>query len=132
MSSRSDDVSPLYNGQLYACAHEKIPRTFAYSVGLLNFIILSSLVCVGVFEYASTLQTWSIERHGKSMHFGRNRARLGHYLAALYPSTRVQNSFKVVELARDMSSICTGKFKPELEFHTGTTALRLWYHLVAG
>ena len=48
-SSRSDDVSLLYNGQLYACAHEKIPRTFAYSVGLLNFIILSSLVCVLVY-----------------------------------------------------------------------------------
>ena len=48
VAKRSDDVSPFSNGQLYACAGEKIARTFADSVGLFNLIILSSLVCVWV------------------------------------------------------------------------------------
>ena len=45
-SSRYDDVSPLSNGRLCAGACEKIARTFAHSVSLLEKIILPSLVCV--------------------------------------------------------------------------------------
>ena len=44
----SNGVSPLSNGQLYACACEKIPRTFADSVGLFNLMIISSVVGVWV------------------------------------------------------------------------------------
>ena len=68
----------------------------------------------------------SIERHPKSMHFGRDHGCVGPYLAALHAFTRDQNSVEVVDLARDMSSNSRGKFKPELEFHAGTTALGLW------
>ena len=91
-------VSPLSNGQLYACSREKIPRAFADSVGLFNKIVLSSLVrglCVP--------RRWSIERHRKRMDFGRERGCVGPYLAAPPTSTRVQNSVEFVELARDMS-----------------------------
>ena len=35
-SGASDDVSPLYNGRLYTGVYEKIPRTFAKSVGSFN------------------------------------------------------------------------------------------------
>ena len=53
-SERSDDVSPYRrrlsasNGQLYACAREKFPRTFAHRVGSFILIVLSSHVCIGV------------------------------------------------------------------------------------
>ena len=98
-SSRGDDVFPLSNGQLYACAREKIFRTFADRVGLFNFIILSSLVCVLVCH-----GRWSIDRHRKSMNFGLERGCGGPYLAAPPTSARVQNRVEFVELARGMSS----------------------------
>ena len=66
---------------------------------------------------------WSIERHRKSLDFGRERGCVAPYLAALHTSARVQNRVEFVELARDMSSslIARRKFKPEL--------ISRWYKL---
>ena len=122
---RHDDVSPLSNVQLYACYREKIPRTFADSVGvgLFNKIVISSLVCVLVCWCIGLCvhRRWSIERHRNSMDFGRERGCVGPYLAALHTSARVQNLVEFVELARDMSSHCTG----EVQARTGISR---WYH----
>ena len=127
-SSRRDDVSPLSNGQLYACSREKISRMFADSVGLFNGskIVLSSLVCVLVCWCIGLCvhRRWSIERHRKSMDFGRGRGCGGPYLAALHNSARVQKRVEFVELARDMSSNCTG----EVQARTGIS--RLYHSLV--
>ena len=81
---------------------------------------------VGLLAY----RRWSIGRHLKSMDFGREGDFVGPYLAAPPTSARVQNRVEFVELARDMSSNCMGKLKPELEFHAGTTAR--WYHALQG
>ena len=59
-------------------------------MGLFNLIVLSSLVGVCVHR------RWSIERHRKSMDFGRERACGGSYLAALRTSARVQNRVELV------------------------------------
>ena len=45
-SERGDDVSPYLMVSCAAGAREKIPRTFADSVGLFNLIVLNSLLCV--------------------------------------------------------------------------------------
>ena len=55
------------------------------------------------------------------MDFGRERDCVGAYLAALHTSARVQNRVEFVELARDMSSNCTG----EVQARTGSSR---WYH----
>ena len=113
-SSRSDDVSPLSNGQLHACSHEKNSRIFK--------IVISSLVCVLVCWCIGLCvhRRWSIERDRKSMDFGRERGCVGPYLAALHTSAHVQNRVDFVELARDMSSNCTG----EVQARTGISR---WY-----
>ena len=49
------------------------------------------------------------------MDFGLERGCGGPYLAALHTSSRVQNCVEFVELARDMSSNCTG----EVQARTG-------------
>ena len=46
---------------------------------------------------------WSIERHQKSMDFGREGGCGGPYLAVPPTSARVQNRAEFVGLARDMS-----------------------------
>ena len=114
-SSRSDDVSPLSNGQLHACSHEKNSRIFK--------IVISSLVCVLVCWCIGLCvhRRWSIERDRKSMDFGRERGCVGPCLAALHTSTRVQNRVEFVDLARDVSSNCTG----EVQARTRTSP---WYH----
>ena len=86
------------NGQLWTGVREKIPRTFAHRVGLFNLIVLSSLVCVVVYWCIGLCvhRRWSIERHRKSMDFGRERACGGSYLAALRTSARVQNRVELV------------------------------------
>ena len=89
-------------GQLYAFAREKIPRTFAHSVGLFYKIVVSSLVytlCVH--------RRWSIERHRNSIDFAREGGCGSPYLVAPPISACVQNRVEFVELARDMSSNCT-------------------------
>ena len=83
-------------------SREENPRTFADSVGLINLIIISSLVCVLVCWCVH--RRWSIERHRKNMDFGREGGCGGPYLAAPPTSARVQNRVEFVELARDRSS----------------------------
>ena len=55
------------------------------------------------------------------MDFGRERGCVDPILAALHTSARVQNRVEFVELARDMSSNCTG----EVQARTGSSR---WYH----
>ena len=55
------------------------------------------------------------------MDFGRERGCGGPYFAAPPASARVQNRVEFVELARDMSSNCTG----EVQARTGVSR---WYH----
>ena len=64
---------------------------------------------------------WSVERHRKSMSFGREGGCGGPYLAAPPTSARVQNLVEFVELARDMSSNCTGEGQAR-------TGISRWYH----
>ena len=99
-SSRRDDVSPYLTVSSVAGVREKIPKTFAHRVSYINFIRLSSLVCIGSCVHRG----WSIERHRKSTDFGREGGRGGPNLAAPSTSARVQNRVEFVELARDMSS----------------------------
>ena len=61
-------------------------------------------VCIGVWVH----RRWSIERHRKSMDFGREGGCGGPYLCAPSTSARVQRRFEFLELARDISSNCTG------------------------
>ena len=72
---------------------------------------------VGV--YWCVHRRWSIERHRKSMDFGREGGCGVPYLAAPPTSARVQNSVKFVELARDMPSNCTGEVQARIS---------RWYH----
>ena len=72
---------------------------------LFILIVLISLVALLV----CVLRRWSIERYRKSMDFGREGDCGCPYLAAPPTSARVQNSVEFVELARDMSSNCTGE-----------------------
>ena len=64
---------------------------------------------------------WSIERHRRSTDLCRERGCVGPYLAALHASARVQNRVEFVELARDMSSNCTGEDQAR-------TRISRWYH----
>ena len=64
---------------------------------------------------------WSIERHRKSTDFGREGGCVGPDLEAPPTSARVQNRVEFVELARDMSSNCTG----EVQARRGVSC---WYH----
>ena len=58
-SERNDNVSPLSNVRLCAGACEKIPRTFAYSVPIVNKNVHSSLVCVGVLvHWCVCIEVW--------------------------------------------------------------------------
>ena len=86
------------------------------SQGLVNLIVLSSIVgvCVG----ASTL----VHRTPPKEHGFRPRGRLWGPIYALHPPARVQSRFEFVELARDMSSNCTG----EVQARTGITG---WYQV---
>ena len=92
VAKRSDDVSPFSNGQLYACAGEKIARTFADSVGLFNLIILSSLVCVCGCVGAVVCASTSVHRTPQKEHGFRPRARLCRPLFSgtphLYPGPK--------------------------------------------
>ena len=74
---------------------------------LFNLIIITCLVYwfVGVFKCVH--RRWSIERHRKSMNFGREAGCVGPYLCAPPTCARVQSRFEFVELAREMCSICT-------------------------
>ena len=122
-TSRSDDVSPLSNGQLYTCARDKIPRTFAESVGLFNLSVLSALVCVLVYWCVGLCvhRRLPIERHRTIIDFIRTRGCGGPYLAGQPTSGRVQNRAEFVELARDTSSHCTGEVQAR-------TRIERWYH----
>ena len=55
------------------------------------------------------------------MDFGRERGCVDPILAALHTSARVQNRVEFVELARDMSSNCTGKIQAR-------SGISRWYH----
>ena len=116
-SERSDDVFPLSNGQLWTGVREKIPRTLAHRVGLLNLVVLSSLV--GVCMCASTL----VHRTPPKERGFRPRARLwGPLFSGTTHLYRRPKPFWV----RGVWSwyicplIARGKFKPELEFQAGT------------
>ena len=104
---------------MVSCTHvpvrkfpERLPTAWAYLIKLF-FHPWCVLVCwcIGLCVY----RRWSIERDRKSMDFGRERGCVGSYLAALHTSARVQNRVDFVELARDMSSNCTG----EVQARTG-------------
>ena len=107
---RSDDVSSYLTAsceQLHVRKFpERLPTAIAY---------YSSLVGVYVHRH------WSIERHRKSMDFGREGCCGGPYIAAPPTTSRVQNRVEFVELACDISSSWTG----ELQARTGISR---WYH----
>ena len=90
---------------------------------LFNKIVLSSFagLCVGVRIGVWVRRRWSIERHRKMMDLGREDGCGGPYLAAPPTSTRVQNRFGFVWLAREMSFNARGKFTLELQFQAGTS-----------
>ena len=92
-------------------------------MGLFNKVVISSPVCgcgcLCVLVYLRVHRRWSIERHRKSMDFGREGGCGVPYLAAPPTSARVQNSVKFVELARDMPSNCTGEVQARIS---------RWYH----
>ena len=61
-------VSPLSNGRLCAGAYEKIPRTFAQSVGLFNKISIASPVCPLTFALARRQASASLEARYLDLH----------------------------------------------------------------
>ena len=103
MSERSHEVSPYVTVSCTQVPVRKIPErlltAWAYLINC--FFLPCVLVCVWVHR------RWSIERHRKSIDFGREGGSGGPYLAAPPTSARVQNRVEFVELARDMSSNCT-------------------------
>ena len=72
---------------------ERLPTGWAYLIWLFFPLLL---VCACVHR------RWSIERHRKSVDFGRERGCGGPYLAAPPTSTGVQNRFEFVEFGRDI------------------------------
>ena len=92
---------------MVSCGHvpvtifsERLPTAWIKKKMFLR--LLCALLCVWVHRY------WSIKNQRKSMDFGREGGCGGPYLAAPPTSARVQNRVEFVELARDMSSNCTG------------------------
>ena len=69
--------------------------------------------CIGL----CVQRRWSIERHRKSVDFGRERGCVGPYLAALL------NRVEFVEFARDMFSNCTREV-----LRVARTGISRWYH----
>ena len=59
--------------------------------------------CIGLCVH----RRWPIERHRKSIDFGRERGCVSPYLATLHTPARVQTRVEFVGLACDMSSNCT-------------------------
>ena len=90
---------------------------------LFNLIVLASPVRLSVCLSVRLCvpRRWSIERHRKSMDFGRERGCRGPYFAAPPTSDRVQNRVEFVELVRDMSSNCTEEVQAR-------TRISRWYH----
>ena len=55
------------------------------------------------------------------MDFGRERGCVGPYLAVPPTFARVQSRFQFVELARDMSSHCTGEVRARTGIQAGSS-----------
>ena len=96
----SDDVSLLSNGRLCAGACDKIPRTFAHSVGLFNLI--TSHVCLSVCLSVCALRF--VPRTPPKRHRFRPWRRGGPLFAPPTTSARVQSRFEFVEIGGGMRS----------------------------
>ena len=109
-------VSPLSNGRLCAGAYEKIPRTFAQSVGLFSLIILTSDVGVCALSFVPRTPP---KRHD----FNPDGVCGVPLFAPPSISARVQSRFEFVELGVGMCS----------NYHMRHWDYRLvpdWYQLV--
>ena len=111
----------MSNGRLCPGAREKIPRTFAHSVGLFNKIVLSPHVwpCVRVFVHWGL----SLEHHQRGTDYALRDVCRGPLLCPPSTYARVQNHFEFVEFGGDMCSNFTG----EVQAGTGSS---IWYQLI--
>ena len=114
MSERSDDVTSLSNSRLCEAACEKIPRTFALSVGLFIKTILTSRVCLCIDVCPShTTHAQTISTRATSVE--------APYFALHPPLPASETVLSLWSLVVICALIARGKFKPELEFQAGTS-----------
>ena len=125
-SSRTRRQLFVSNGRLCAGACEKIPRTFAHSVGLFNKIVHSSLVCwcIRVSVCLCVNCVLSLERHQSAIDFDPGGVCGGPLCAPPFTSARVKSRFEFVEIGRGM---CCSNYQGEVPAVTEITG---WYQLV--